>query len=301
MKKIILVLCALVAGKIVSAQDIIILNNEAAEEMKVKVVEVTEDIVKYKKWSYQSGPTFSISTQKIFVIKYQNGEKQRFIEEQQPQQPVAQPAPQQVVAPAPVYQPAEVQHVAAPETTYQPSQQNVPVQEPAYQTANNPRETAFTAPAKKRAARPQKSAAPYVSENKFKPGFETNFGASFLLSLDDYVDHGLMFDLSMGWRFNRHLYLGGDVSYVGGNGFDMVGVMPHFRVYCPIAGWLGFYGDVAGGVAIGVGDASGTEAMYRVGPGLSFGKSDPATLSAQYIGVGEAGFLAITLGWSMAF
>ena len=62
----------------VSAQDIIVMNNDNADELQVKVVEVLDDVVKYKKWTYQDGPTFSISTTDIFVIKYQNGEKQRF-------------------------------------------------------------------------------------------------------------------------------------------------------------------------------------------------------------------------------
>lgn len=61
-----------------SAQDLIVLNSDAVEEMQVKVVEVSDSEVKYKKWSYQDGPTFSLSTDKILYIKYQNGEKQRF-------------------------------------------------------------------------------------------------------------------------------------------------------------------------------------------------------------------------------
>ena len=58
----------------VSAQDIIVMNNDNADELQVKVIEVLDDVVKYKKWTYQDGPTFSISTTDIFVIKYQNGE-----------------------------------------------------------------------------------------------------------------------------------------------------------------------------------------------------------------------------------
>ena len=46
----------------VNAQDLIILNNDALDEYQVKVVEVTNDVVKYKKWSYQDGPTFSLET-----------------------------------------------------------------------------------------------------------------------------------------------------------------------------------------------------------------------------------------------
>lgn len=38
-----------------SAQDLIVLNSDAVEEMQVKVVEVSDSEVKYKKWSYQDG------------------------------------------------------------------------------------------------------------------------------------------------------------------------------------------------------------------------------------------------------
>ncbi len=61
-----------------SAQDVIVLNNDYFDELQVKVVEVLESEVKYKKWSYQDGPTYSLSTNKILYIKYQNGEKERF-------------------------------------------------------------------------------------------------------------------------------------------------------------------------------------------------------------------------------
>ena len=65
-------------AEISSAQDIIVLNNETVDELEVKVTEVSDTEVKYKKWSYQDGPTFTMPTDKIFVIKYQNGDKQRF-------------------------------------------------------------------------------------------------------------------------------------------------------------------------------------------------------------------------------
>ena len=53
----------------VSAQDIIVLNNNTADEIQAKVIEVSDSEVKYKKWAYQDGPTFTITTAKIFVIK----------------------------------------------------------------------------------------------------------------------------------------------------------------------------------------------------------------------------------------
>lgn len=74
------VLCvvALFSAVHVNAQDLIVLNNDAVEELQVKIMEVSENAVKYKKWSYQDGPTFSVSTSNILYIKYQNGETQKF-------------------------------------------------------------------------------------------------------------------------------------------------------------------------------------------------------------------------------
>jgi hypothetical protein len=50
----------------VKAQDLIVLNNDAIEELQVKIVEVSDSAVKYKKWTYQDGPTFSVSTSPHF-------------------------------------------------------------------------------------------------------------------------------------------------------------------------------------------------------------------------------------------
>lgn len=74
----------LYAATSVSAQDIIVKNNDNNEELQVKVLEVTDNTVKYKMWTYQDGPTFSIATNNISVIKFQNGEEQQF--SQKPQQ-----------------------------------------------------------------------------------------------------------------------------------------------------------------------------------------------------------------------
>ena len=78
-----------------SAQDVIVLNNDYFDELRVKVVEVSDSEVKYKKWSYQDGPTFSLSTGKILYIKYQNGERQRF----EAQQESAKPAEKESLIP----------------------------------------------------------------------------------------------------------------------------------------------------------------------------------------------------------
>ena len=74
------ILCAATS---VSAQDIIITNNDQNKELQVKIVEVQDNVVKYKKWTYQDGPTFTIATSDISSIKYQNGEEQQFSQKAQ--------------------------------------------------------------------------------------------------------------------------------------------------------------------------------------------------------------------------
>ena len=60
------------------AQDIITKPN--GEELKVKVLEVTQSDVKYKRFDQQDGPIFTISKADIFMVKYQNGSKDIFNE-----------------------------------------------------------------------------------------------------------------------------------------------------------------------------------------------------------------------------
>ncbi len=57
-------------------QDILVLKN--GDEIKVKVSEVLPDMVKYKKWGNQAGPIYSEPKGNIFMIKYQNGSKDVF-------------------------------------------------------------------------------------------------------------------------------------------------------------------------------------------------------------------------------
>ncbi len=59
-----------------SAQDLIIKSD--GEEIKAKVLSVEEHKVSYKKWTNQNGPTYSLNTDNIFMIKYENGEKDVF-------------------------------------------------------------------------------------------------------------------------------------------------------------------------------------------------------------------------------
>lgn len=53
------------------AQDIVLLKT--GDEFKTKIVEVTADQVKYKKYENLNGPTYSYEKSEVFSIKYENG------------------------------------------------------------------------------------------------------------------------------------------------------------------------------------------------------------------------------------
>lgn len=58
------------------AQDIII-KRDGSEE-NVKIVEVSGGHIKYRKWTNQNGPIYNIPTTDIFIIKYMDGRKEVF-------------------------------------------------------------------------------------------------------------------------------------------------------------------------------------------------------------------------------
>jgi hypothetical protein len=55
--------------------DIIIL--ESGEEISVNVIEITPDLIKYKKCDRAKGPLISISKEDVFMIKYHDGTKEK--------------------------------------------------------------------------------------------------------------------------------------------------------------------------------------------------------------------------------
>lgn len=56
------------------AQDIIIKNDKT--EIKSKVIELTEDLIKYRKFTMLDGPIYSINKSEVFMIVYKNGTKE---------------------------------------------------------------------------------------------------------------------------------------------------------------------------------------------------------------------------------
>lgn len=75
--KVLLILAAmLLAAPALSAQDLLVRNN--GEETEVKVLEVSRDYVKYKKFSNPDGPVFTVPVSEIFMIRYEDGTKTVF-------------------------------------------------------------------------------------------------------------------------------------------------------------------------------------------------------------------------------
>jgi len=77
MKKFLFVLVA-VTGFIFSAnaQDIILKKD--GSEIKAKVLEITDQQIKYKEFDFQSGPTRNINIAEVFMVTYENGKKEVF-------------------------------------------------------------------------------------------------------------------------------------------------------------------------------------------------------------------------------
>ena len=69
------------------AQDVLTKRN--GDELQVKVTKVSADEVEYKKWANPDGPSYVVPKAEVFMIKYQNGDKDVF-----DPAPAAKPAPQ---------------------------------------------------------------------------------------------------------------------------------------------------------------------------------------------------------------
>ena len=97
-------LAFLLLGLTVTAvsQDVILKKDNTT--ILSKVLEVTSTEIKYKKWSNQDGPTYSISRSEVVSINYQNGDVDRFNDNAAvtpvPQPTVTYPQPQ-----TPTFQP----------------------------------------------------------------------------------------------------------------------------------------------------------------------------------------------------
>jgi hypothetical protein len=75
-KRFSLVFFLLFLMKLSPAQDVI--TNKNGDEIKAKVIEVGQTEIKYKKFTNLTGPIFTVSKSDVFMIKYENGEKEVF-------------------------------------------------------------------------------------------------------------------------------------------------------------------------------------------------------------------------------
>lgn len=74
-KQIILTMLSLAALN-VAAQDVVVKKDGST--ILAKVLEVSQDNIKYKKFSNQNGPTYTINLSDIISVNYENGEKETY-------------------------------------------------------------------------------------------------------------------------------------------------------------------------------------------------------------------------------
>lgn len=76
MKKVLLILVACCLVEVTTAQDVIVKKDGST--ILSKVLEVNQNDIKYKKFSNQNGPTYTISVSELLSINYENGDKDTF-------------------------------------------------------------------------------------------------------------------------------------------------------------------------------------------------------------------------------
>src|SRR5688572_13988778 len=74
MKKLLLMIALLSSSLYLSAQDK--LTKKTGEEIQVKVLEITPELVKFKNFDNLEGPTISIYKREVFMINYAGGTKE---------------------------------------------------------------------------------------------------------------------------------------------------------------------------------------------------------------------------------
>lgn len=79
MKKSLTLLLLVILSSLSFAQDIIITKDK--ERIQAKILEVSQDEIKYKKFTYQDGPIFSIDIDEVVTVAYENGEVEVYDEE----------------------------------------------------------------------------------------------------------------------------------------------------------------------------------------------------------------------------
>ncbi len=113
MKRVLFLLVFLLGVLSLRAQDRIVRTND--QSIEVRVLEITPDEVRYKRFSNPDGPTYILPVKDIRYIIYQNGEREEFSDlgsaaeestpvEAEATRPAAEPTPEPVVStPEPLY------------------------------------------------------------------------------------------------------------------------------------------------------------------------------------------------------
>ncbi len=78
MKLLPLLLIALFISNTIYSQDILI--KKSGEEIKTKVIEITNDVIKYKEFDFLDGPLRNMAISDVFMIIYANGKREHFSE-----------------------------------------------------------------------------------------------------------------------------------------------------------------------------------------------------------------------------
>jgi hypothetical protein len=76
MKRLFVVMILLGSALVSHAQDLI--TTRSGEDIQAKVLEVSPLVIKYKKYSNLDGPTYSMNTAQVLMIRYENGDKDIF-------------------------------------------------------------------------------------------------------------------------------------------------------------------------------------------------------------------------------
>ncbi|MCF8373209.1 MAG: hypothetical protein K9H64_16440 [Bacteroidales bacterium] len=76
MKQIVLILLIGLTSNLLFSQDIIIKKN--GSEIKTKIIEITIETIKYKEFDFQEGPIRNINISDVFMVIYENGNREVF-------------------------------------------------------------------------------------------------------------------------------------------------------------------------------------------------------------------------------
>ena len=79
MKKIFISIMLAAGVMAANAQDVITKRN--GDEINAKVTEINSSEIKYKKYGNENGPTYTIAKSEVFMIKYENGDRDVFKED----------------------------------------------------------------------------------------------------------------------------------------------------------------------------------------------------------------------------